>query len=185
MTTVFVAGSIKIKHLDPRFVDRIQNIVLDRLTVVVGDATGADTSIQTELIKLAAENVTVYCSGDEPRNNVGNWKVKSIHSSAEPGTRAYFTAKDKAMAADADFGLMLWDAASAGTLSNVLELVGGGKKCVVFVNKEKAFVNVREPKDLNNLVSFMSTGARAQAEKKIGLSKRISQLENPQLGLKL
>ncbi|EGJ19523.1 hypothetical protein RSWS8N_15224 [Cereibacter sphaeroides WS8N] len=185
MTTVFVAGSIKIKRLDPRFVDRIKNIVSDRLAVIVGDATGADTSIQTELTKLAAENVTVYCSGYEPRNNVGNWKVKPIHSSEEPGTRAYFTAKDKAMAADADFGLMLWDAASAGTLNNVLELVGGGKKCVVFINKEKTFLNIKEPKDLSSLVAFMSSGARTQAEKKIGLSKRLSQLENPQLGLKL
>lgn len=184
MTTVFIAGSIKIKRIDPRFIDRIKNIVTDNFAVVVGDASGADTSIQTELTKLAAQNVTVYCSGDEPRNNVGNWKVRPIHSSAEPGTRAYFTAKDKAMAADADFGLMLWDAASAGTLTNVLELFAAGKKCVVFVNKEKTFVNIKEPKDLDSLVALMSSGARAQAEKKIGLGKRLSQLVNPQFGLK-
>lgn len=183
MTKVFIAGSIKIKQLDPKFIERIRNIVADDLEVVVGDANGADTSIQSELRDRLAENVTVYCSGDEPRNNVGGWKVKAIHSSAEPGTRAFFTAKDKAMAADADYGLMLWDAASAGTLSNVIELIKGGKKCVVFVNKNKSFLNVKEPNDLNNLVSVMSSGARNQAERKIGLSRKLSEVINPQLGL--
>lgn len=185
MTKVFVAGSIKIKHLDPRFVERIQNIVSDEFEIVVGDAKGADTSIQSELLKQMADNVTVYCSGDEPRNNVGGWKVKAVHSTAEPGTRAFFTAKDKAMANDADYGLMLWDSASTGTLTNVLELVRGGKKCVVFVNKNKSFFNVKEPKDLRNLVSVMSSGARNQAEKKIGLSRMLSELINTQFGLPL
>lgn len=185
MATVFIAGSIKIKRLDPRFVDRIRNIVYDKLDVVVGDAMGADTSIQTELSKLVAENVTVYCSGNEPRNNIGGWRVKPIHSSAEPGTRAFFTAKDKAMAADADYGLMLWDAASAGTLSNVLELIRGGKKCVIFVNKKKEFLNIKEPSDLSNLVAHMSSGSRAQAEKKIGLNRKLSEILNPQLGFHL
>ncbi|MEX5728478.1 precorrin isomerase [Rhodovulum iodosum] len=183
MAKVFIAGSIKIKRLDPKFIERIRNIVADDLEVVVGDANGADTSIQSELRSQFAENVTVYCSGNEPRNNVGGWKVKLIHSSAEPGTRAFFTAKDKAMAADADYGLMLWDAASAGTLSNVIELIKDGKKCVVFVNKIKSFVNVKEPSDLNNLVSVMSSGARNQAERKIGLSRMLSEVINPQLGL--
>jgi len=185
MTTVFVAGSIKIKHLDPRFIERIQNIVADNFDIVVGDANGADTSIQKELHNQLAQNVTVYCSGDKPRNNIGGWRVRAIHSTAQPGTRAFFTAKDKAMAHDAAYGLMLWDAASAGTLSNAIELIRGGKKCVVFVNKNKSFLNVKEPEDLNNLVSVMSSGAKKQAEKKIGLSRKLSELVNPQFGLSL
>ncbi|WP_424943891.1 hypothetical protein [Aliiroseovarius crassostreae] len=185
MTKVFIAGSIKIKNLDPKFVQRIQNIVSEQLEVVVGDAKGADTSIQSELNKQLARNVTVYCSGGEPRNNVGGWRVKAIHTDAEPGTRAFFTAKDKAMAQDADYGLMLWDAASTGTLSNALELIKGGKTCVVFVNKNKSFINVKEPEDLRDLVSVMSSGARNQAERKIGLSRLLSETINPQFGLPL
>lgn len=185
MKKVFIAGSIKIKRLDQSFVERIRNIVSDEFEIVVGDANGADTSVQNELLKQSAERVTVYCSGNSPRNNVGGWKVKSVHSLAEPGTRAFFTAKDKVMAQDADYGLMLWDSASAGTLSNVLELVKGGKKCVVFVNKNKTFLNVKEPEDLNELVGVMSDGARREAEKKIGLSRKISELINTQFGLPL
>lgn len=183
MPTVFIAGSIKIKKLHPRFVERISNIVADKMDVVVGDASGADTAIQRELFNQLAEKVTVYCSGDEPRNNIGDWKVVNVQSSAEPGTRAFFSAKDLTMAGRADFGLMLWDTASTGTLSNVFELLRGGKKSVVFVNKHHQFINVKEPTDIVKLVDVMSDGARAQAERKVGLRSMIFQLTNEQFGL--
>lgn len=185
MTTVFIAGSITIKRLDPRFVDRIRNIVEDNFDVVVGDANGADTSIQNELHSQLAKNVTVYCSGSDPRNNIGSWKTRVVRSTARPGTRAYFAAKDKAMAEDADYGLMLWNASSPGTLSNVIELIRGGKKCVVFINKSREFINVKRPDDLSTLISVMSQGAITQANKKIGLSRTISELAHPQSGLPL
>ena len=185
MTTVFIAGSIKIKRLDPNFALRIKNIVDEGYGAIVGDADGADTSIQAELKRLMASKVTVYCSGNEPRNNVGGWPVKKIETVAPPGTREFFTAKDREMAQDADYGLMLWDAASAGTLRNVIQLIKGEKKCVVFVNKSKLFLNVKGVKDLHDLVSVMSDGARRQVEKKIGLSRELSQLMNPQFGLPL
>ncbi|WP_299553642.1 hypothetical protein [uncultured Tateyamaria sp.] len=183
MTAVFIAGSIKIKHLDPKFVERIENIVKDGLDVIVGDANGADTSIQKELLRLGADNVTVYCTGEKPRNNVGNWSVKRIRSSAEPGTRAFFTAKDIEMASQAEFGLMLWDASSTGTLSNVFELLSRSKITVVFVNREKRFLKIKEKSDLSSLLSVMTDGARKAADRKIGLNSRISALNNEQIGM--
>ncbi len=185
MTTVFLAGSMKIKNLHPHFVERISNIVADEMQIVVGDANGADTSIQKELHRQRAEKVTVYCSSDIPRNNVGNWKVNRVYASADPGTRAFFTAKDIMMADVADFGLMLWDTASTGTLSNVFELIKGEKKCVVFVNKEQRFINVKAPNDILSLVATMSEGAKAQADRKIGLRSKVLQLRNEQFGLPL
>ena len=47
MTTVFIAGSIKIKHLDRKFKERIGKIIASGIDLVVGDADGADTAIQT------------------------------------------------------------------------------------------------------------------------------------------
>ena len=185
MPTVFIAGSIKIKNLHPRFVNRISKIVADEMNIIVGDANGADTSIQKELSRQLAEQVTIYCTGKEPRNNIGCWNVKQIHSLAEPGTRAYFSAKDLKMADAADFGLMLWDTASTGTLSNVFELLKGGKMCVVFINKEQRFINVKKPNDILMLVAAMSEGAKAQAERKIGLRSKLFHLINEQLGLAL
>lgn len=185
METVFIAGSIKIKNLDPAFVERIRTIIRKNMAVVVGDANGADTSIQSELLAQCADHVTVYCTGEKPRNNVGNWKIQQVVSSAEPGTRAYFTQKDLKMAERADFGLMLWDAASTGTLSNVIELLEQGKKSLVFVNRDKRFIEVKVPEDIKVLVGAMTDGARRKAEQKIGLHGKISKLLNEQPSLAL
>ena len=48
---VFIAGSIKIKHLDRKFKERIDKIIASGFDVVVGDADGADTAIQTTLFE--------------------------------------------------------------------------------------------------------------------------------------
>lgn len=78
------------------------------------------------------------------------------------------------MADRAEFGLMLWDAASTGTLSNVFELLSQGKTSVVFVNCEAKFQNVKQGEDILDLVSFMSDGARRAADKKIRLGEKVS-----------
>jgi hypothetical protein len=176
MQTVFIAGSIKIKRLHPMFVERIANIVRKGMPVIVGDANGADASIQAQLVAQSATNVTVFCTGDKPRNNLGDWNVHRVQSSAQKGTRAYFTAKDIEMAGRAEFGLMLWDAASTGTLSNVFELLSQGKKSVVFVNRETKFLDVKQGDDVLDLVSYMSDGARKTADRKILLGEKVSQL---------
>jgi hypothetical protein len=183
MTTVFIAGSMAIKRLHPLFTDRISNIVSSKLEVVVGDADGADTSIQKALLERNAAAVTVYCSGLQPRNNIGKWPVQNIFSEAEPGTRTFFTAKDLEMAKVADYGLMMWDAKSTGTLSNIIELLQGKKRCVVFVNKEKAFTTVSDIDGLNRLISVMSDTAKMKAEDKISLSAKIQSIAQEQYGL--
>jgi len=80
------------------------------------------------------------------------------------------------MASDADFGLMLWDSASTGTLSNVFELIKQGKMCVVFVKKIKRFINVKSTQDVPVLISVMTEGARSKAESKINLSRLLYEL---------
>lgn len=183
MTTVFIAGSIAIKKLHPLFKDRLANIVKLDFDIVVGDADGADSSIQQILFDLKAKKVIVFCAGERPRNNVGDWPVRNITSNAEPGTREFFTAKDLEMAGIADFGLMVWDTKSTGTLSNVLELLRLGRKSVVFVNKNKDFINVCAVNDLDRLLDAMSETARFKAEDKIKLSKKVVALRSPQLNL--
>jgi hypothetical protein len=183
VTTVFVAGSIAIKKLHPLFRDRLSNIVQSKFDIVLGDADGADSSIQKALFDLGAEKVTVYCAGLTPRNNLGSWPVQNITSDAEPGTREFYTAKDIKMAAAADYGLMVWDTKSTGTLSNVLELLRLGRKSVVFINKDKRFINVCSVDDLDDLISAMSDTAKLKAEDKIRLSKKVASLKSPQFHL--
>lgn len=183
MTIVFAAGSIAIGHLHPLVVARLATVVERGLSVVVGDAEGVDSAVQQVLAAAGATAVTVYCSGDTPRNNVGGWPVEAIHPVARPGTRAWFTAKDLAMAEAAEYGLMIWDARSTGTLANVLALVAQRKTCVVFVNKDKAFVTVADADGIERLVAGMAAAARAKAETKMALSKRIAALRTEQLAL--
>lgn len=183
MTTVFIAGSISISRLHEKVADRIKKIVSSDFNVVVGDADGADTSIQECLQRYQAGKVTVYCTGNLPRNNVAKWPVHRVVSKAKMGTRAYFTAKDLEMARDSDYGLMVWDCKSTGTLSNVIELLKENKKSVVFVNKNKEFVTISDKTGLERLVAFMSDHARTKAEEKIGLAAKIASIAHEQYSL--
>jgi predicted XRE-type DNA-binding protein len=183
MTTVFIAGSISISRLHTKVLERINKIVTANFNVVVGDADGADTSIQECLYHHQADNVTVYCTGDKPRNNIANWPIHKVYSTAKSGSRAFFTAKDLEMARTSDYGLMVWDCKSPGTLSNVIELLREKKKSVVFINKDKDFVTVSDITGLEHLLTFMSPYARTKAEEKISLTSKIASLSHEQFSL--
>lgn len=183
MKTVFVAGSITIKKLAPQIVERLKKIVDKNFNVVVGDATGVDSSVQQELLQLGCRAATVFSSSVRARNNLGSWPVNVVHTDHTPGTRAFFTAKDIKMAEAADYGLMVWDTKSPGTLSNVIELLSRKKYSVVFINKSKEFIVIKEPKDVDKLISCMSASALEKVEEKIKLSERLARLKNEQIAL--
>lgn len=180
-TKVFIAGSMNIKNLAPQVTERLEEIVARHHDVVVGDADGVDTSIQWHLFNRGVLNATVYCSGPAPRNNVGDWPVVTVQTKHAEGTRAFFTAKDVKMAEASDVGLMIWDARSTGTLSNVIELLSRHKKALVFVNKEKAFKKVGNIEELEALVNCMSEHAKRKADEKIRLFDRIESLKQAQV----
>lgn len=185
MTTVFIAGSIKIKNLDPLVIERVRKIVDSGYQIVVGDANGADSSIQQLLIDLEYHNTKVFSSSILPRNNLGNWHVQVVNSEHTPGSRAFFTAKDLKMAEVADYGLMVWDSQSTGTLSNVIELLRQNKYSAVFIHKAKVFEVIKTPSDLKKLIDYMSPAAREKAEKKIKLSQKLDKLNNSQMQMAL
>ncbi|MDC8013240.1 hypothetical protein [Tahibacter soli] len=177
-TKVFIAGSMNIKRLDPKVKARIDNIVARDFEVVVGDADGADASVQRHLFDHGTTRTTVYCSGQLPRNNVGSWPVQRVETRHAKGSRAYFTAKDVRMAEVADIGLMIWDTKSTGTLNNIVELLSRRKKSVVFVEKAGVFRNVGSIEELEALIAYMSDAAKRQADEKIGLFDRIDRMKH-------
>lgn len=183
MTTVFIAGSITIKRLDARVKERIDKVVESGFDVVVGDADGADAAIQRHLRDIGAKSATVYCSGCVPRNNVGDWAIQVVDTPHAPGSRAFFTAKDLQMARRADFGLMIWDTKSTGTLSNVIELLGRKKKSVVYMHRDKVFKNVGTVEDLESLTCSMAEPARRKADEKIRLSQRMDEMKHEQASM--
>lgn len=174
---------MRIKNINNLVINRIDNIVKENFTILVGDADGVDASIQNILSDKTYKNVLIYCTGKYPRNNIGRWEVRAIETEHKPNTRLFFTAKDLAMAEECDFGLMVWDSKSTGTLSNVYELLVRDKTSVVFVNRIKQFVNVSRPKEFEQLLSFMSDSALEKANQKIKLKEKIDAIKNRQLDL--
>ncbi|MDI2113792.1 hypothetical protein [Commensalibacter nepenthis] len=181
MTTVFVAGSITIKNLDMLLVDRLRKIVNSGFHVVVGDANGVDSSVQRVLVELGHKQATVFSSSEKPRNNLGSWPVNFVKTNHTEGSRAFFTAKDLKMAEEADYGLMVWDTKSTGTLSNIIELLKRKKYSVVFVNKTKQFFIIKSPEHLDTLLDCMSPASLTKADEKIKLHDKVSQLKNEQM----
>ena len=176
MQTVFVSGSIRLKTLHPKVLERLQTIVDNDLEVIVGDANGADKAFQSELVGMDAKNVTVYCSGETPRNNMGNWPVEKIASAAKSGTREFYTEKDLSMSRKADFGMMLWDSKSTGTLRNVMEMCKQKKPSLVFINRKHAFLSVKDEDSFNSLLSVMSDQDWLSANKKLQIVETERQL---------
>ena len=131
MNTVFIGGSRHITRLPEPIQNRLSNVIQEDLKVLVGDAAGADKAIQKFLSDACYERVTVFCSGDAPRNNVGQWPTHNVHPPKAAKGFQFYAAKDREMAQQADLGLMIWDGKSPGTILNVLRLVRAGKKCVL------------------------------------------------------
>lgn len=174
---------MRIKNINKMVVNRIDNIIRENFTILVGDADGVDASIQQILANKSYKNVIVYCTGNYPRNNIGKWELSTVETDHKPNTRSFFTAKDIAMAEKCDYGLMVWDSKSTGTLSNVYELLIKGKISVVFVNKSKQFIKVSNSIEFENLVSRMSDSAFEKADQKIRLKEKIIAIKNEQLCL--
>lgn len=183
MNKVFISGSIQIKKLSQKVLDRIDKIVDSELEVIVGDAKGVDSSIQNYLKEKHFNSVKVYCSGAKPRNNLGEWSTNKVSTDAKPGTRAFFTAKDRKMAEDCDYGFMIWDSKSTGTLSNTVELLKSSKYSVVFINKLNKFLNIKTIDDLEDMVSYMSESDFIKADKKLSLTSKIESFKNVQTSL--
>lgn len=132
MNTVFVGGSRHVSRLPSQVKERLDNVRKSGLRVVVGDANGADKAVQKYLVETSYPDVTVFCSGASCRNNLGNWPEEHISTDKSTKGFQFYAAKDRVMAREADFGLMIWDGKSPGTALNVLRLVRAGKKAVLF-----------------------------------------------------
>ena len=131
MGKVFISGSIHISSLPPQAIEKIDSIISQNLDVLIGDAKGVDLAVQKYLYKKNYKNVTVYYAGSEIRNNVGQWRTKNVLPENGEKGRDLYTLKDRLMAKDTDYGLMVWDSESKGTLNNILLMDKLNKKFVV------------------------------------------------------
>jgi hypothetical protein len=138
MTSVFIGGSRAVSRLNNIILSKLDELIERQCVIFVGDANGADKAVQQHFARRGYERVVVYCM-DKCRNNLGNWPTKSVTMPSSRRDFAYYAAKDHAMAGDAKCGIMLWDGKSKGTLNNIQQLIGSGKKTLVYLATEKAF----------------------------------------------
>jgi hypothetical protein len=64
----------------------------------------------------------------------------------------YFAEKDSEMSKQADYGFMLWDGRSKGTLNHIINLLQGNKYVLVYFSPSKKFFTLRSPSELENLL---------------------------------
>ena len=78
VSVVFVGGSRRVTRLPEQAKTRIDKAVDRGFAILVGDANGADKAVQKHLAEAQYDKVTVYCSGDRSRNNVGQWETRNV-----------------------------------------------------------------------------------------------------------
>ncbi|CDM64060.1 hypothetical protein PYK22_00052 [Pyrinomonas methylaliphatogenes] len=71
------------------------------------------------------------------------------------------------MANEADFGFMLWDGESPGTIVNVARLVSTSKPVVLYVYPRKLFLNLRTRADLDKLLGNTPVQVAAKLQRYI------------------
>jgi hypothetical protein len=132
---------------------RLARIIEKRVPVLVGDANGADKAVQRYLSERHFDLVEVFAAHESPRNNLGGWPVRTVRPAQARRDFDYYATKDRAMAAEATVGLMLWNGQSRGTLMNVLRLTAANKPVVIYLPRKRTFVEIREGRDLANLLT--------------------------------
>jgi len=136
---VFVAGPRALSTLDKNVEERLNNIIKQNITVLVGDANGIDKSMQQYFYRENYRNLLVYDSKGKARNNIGNWPVQTVEVADNIKGFDFYAAKDLKMAENADYGLMLWNGISKGTLNNIINLTKQNKKALIYYTPHKKF----------------------------------------------
>jgi len=149
---IFIAGPRAITRLDSLVTARLASIADKNYTVLVGDANGADKAIQKYYANINYANVIVYASNGKARNNIANWPVEAVLVSSTVKGFEFYAKKDAAMATAADYGFMLWNKESKGTLNNILNLLSYNKKTLVYLNPDKEFINIDSRNALETLL---------------------------------
>jgi len=183
LISIFLGGSRKISRLNKEIKERLQNIINQQFTILIGDANGADKTLQQFLKEKNYKNVFIYCSGNGCRNNLGNWEAVKIGDESKIKNIKFYMMKDAEMANKAEYGFMLWDGKSAGTLNNVLNLLSNQKKTLVYFSPQKRFYTISNIDLLPELLKYCNKEELKKIDTKINFSKRLEELKSIQYEL--
>lgn len=140
---VFISGSIEIQNLPQEVCIRLKNIMVKNMQVLVGDASGVDLLVQKFFADYDYNDVTVYSIYQNPRNFYSTkFKTKFVDVADDvKKERERQQFKDKQMSIDSNYSLIIWDSVSKGSFSNIIRALELGKKVVVYLIKEQAFLS--------------------------------------------
>jgi len=144
----------------------LQNVTSSGAHIIVGDANGADKAVQKFLHDASYNNVTVFCSGDACRNNIGKWHAHHVNAPKNSKGFDFYAEKDREMAREADFGLMIWDGKSVGTILNILRLIRTGKKAVLLNVPHKEARTFKTSTDWDDFISHFDSDFRNDLRKR-------------------
>jgi hypothetical protein len=182
MSKVFFGGSRNLSRLNSEIRSRLNNLIANKHTVLIGDSNGVDKAVQSFFAETGYNNVIVYCMDGGCRNNVGGWPTKVVESGGRKKDFAYFVMKDQQMSLDSDYGFMIWDGESKGTLNNVLNLIQQNKHALVYVSHQKEFVPVKSTDDLESIIANCPNDLIDYLNKKIKLESRVASTNQFALG---
>lgn len=151
---VFIAGPRAVTALNPVVTDRITGLVHNDATVLVGDARGVDSLVQQCFADLNYRNVIVYASDGRARNNIGKWEILNVPAGEKTKGFDFYACKDLKMAEDADYGFLIWNGKSKGTLSNMVNLVKLNKRVLVYFIPQRNFCWVHSLGGIQELTSI-------------------------------
>jgi hypothetical protein len=174
MTKVFVGGSRRISRLNADVRDRLDRIIEKGLTIIVGDANGADKAVQTYLKGRHYNSVEVFCAGHSCRNNIGSWPTRKVAADNLKGFD-FYAEKDRAMADEASYGLMVWDGESIGTLMNIVRLLRQKKPAAVFVSPAKKFIDLHTADEFRYFVFDFSPQIQSEIQERAASEMKLLQ----------
>ena len=130
---IFVSGSKSISELSDAAVGLLDDAIKKGMKILVGDCYGVDAAVQKCLDQRNYANVTVYCSGEKPRNYfLTGARVRSCADLSKVlSGREFNYVKDIQMCEDCDRALMIWDGKSEGTRENIKRMLDLGKPFLV------------------------------------------------------
>ncbi len=127
MTTVFIGGSRHISRLSDATRNRLNNVVAKGFPVVVGDAAGADKAVQKFLLDAGCRDVTVYCTGERCRNNLGDWPVRRVDAGGDGSGFASGAGDGRGSGDGSGFASGSGDGRGSGDGSGIASGAGNGK----------------------------------------------------------
>lgn len=158
---VFIAGPRAVNTLNKDITDILSRIIEKNITVFVGDAAGVDKQVQKYFSSLNYKNVFVYASNGIARNNLGDWKIRSVSVPKNIRGFDFYAQKDIQMAEDADIGFMIWNGKSKGTLNNIINLTLHRKKTMIYLTSNGQTHCISELEKAEKLTQLLGPEAAA------------------------